>query len=325
MLEKIVKEVHLGKLISKPVRVYGGLTHKMFMLETEKGKFVVKILNENIMKRPNAMKNFEKADTLECVLKDNYIPCVYSLTTNGKKIYKIDEFYMYVYPFYSGQSLSQEEIGIKQVKMIGEVVSKIHNIDIREGMNTIPYKKIDFKKYIDLAKEKKSVIYDYLYDKLDILNTSLENGNNAIKYAPKVSTICHNDLDSKNVLWIGDEFKIIDLECLCYSNPYLELLTLALCWSGYEENSLNVELFKTFIDTYKKNTKLDMNIDWESIYYLNNDRLSWLEFNIKRSLMIECNSKEEQELGIEEVQKTIKHVLYYDKIKKIILDILKKD
>ena len=68
-----------------------------------------------------------------------------------------------------------------------------------------------------------------------------------------------------------------------------------------------------------------LNIDWESIYYLNNDRLSWLEFNIKRSLMIECDSKEEQELGIKEVKKTIKHVLYYDKIKETILRTLKKD
>lgn len=304
MFEKIVKELELGNLISQPSRIYGGLTHKIYSLETDKGHYVVKILNENIMKRPTAIGNFEKSDTLECVLETNKIPCVYSLTINGKKMYKIDDIYMYVYPFYSGQSLKHEEITAEHVKKISKIVSKIHNIDIKEGINTIPEKTIDFKNYIDLAKEKKSVIYDYLYDKLDILNTSLENGNNAIKYAPKVSTICHNDLDSKNVLWIGDEFKIIDLECLCYSNPYLELLTLALCWSGYEENNLNIELFKAFIEEYKKNTKLDMNIDWESIYYLNNDRLSWLEFNIKRSLMIECDSKEEQELGIKEVKKT---------------------
>jgi hypothetical protein len=80
---------------------------------------------------------------------------------------------------------------------------------------------------------------------------------------------------------------------------------------------------KSFIDEYKSNTKLDMNINWESIYYLNNGRLEWLEFNIKRSLMIDSDSKEEQELGIKEVKETIEHVLYYDKIKDIILEVLK--
>lgn len=48
-------------------------------------------------------------------------------------------------------------------------------------------------------------------------------------------------------------------------------------------------------------------------------RLEWLEFNIKRSLMIECDSQEEQEIGINEVKETIEHVVYYDKVKNEIL------
>jgi hypothetical protein len=78
---------------------------------------------------------------------------------------KIGKNYLYVYKFYNGHSLTQEEIEIKHVKMIGEVLSKIHNIDIKDDNNTIPEKTIDFKKYIDLAKSQNSVIYDYLYDK----------------------------------------------------------------------------------------------------------------------------------------------------------------
>mgnify|MGYP003305014691 CR=1 FL=1 len=56
----------------------------------------------------------------------------------------------------------------------------------------------------------------------------MNKGNEVVDKLPNYTAICHNDLDSKNVLWIGDEFKIIDLECLGYSNPYLELFTLAL-------------------------------------------------------------------------------------------------
>lgn len=48
-------------------------------------------------------------------------------------------------------------------------------------------------------------------------------------------------------------------------------------------------------------------------------RLEWLEFNIKRSLMIGCDSQEEQEIGINEVKETIEHVVYYDKVKNEIL------
>ena len=73
------------------------------------------------------------------------------------------------------------------------------------------------------------------------------------------------------------------------------------------------------VTSYFDNTKLDKKIDWKSIYYANNGRLEWLEFNIKRSLMIECDSQEEQEIGINEVKETIEHVVYYDKVKNEIL------
>ena len=63
-----------------------------------------------------------------------------------------------------------------------------------------------------------------------------------------------------------------------------------------------------------------MNIDWESIYYANNGRLEWLEFNIKRSLMIDCDTEEEQNIGLNEVMETIEHVVYYDSVKEKILN-----
>lgn len=40
--------------------------------------------------------------------------------------------------------------------------------------------------------------------------------------------------------------------------------------------------------------------------------------------MIECDTKEEQEIGLNEVKETIEHVVYYDKVKNQILDTIKK-
>lgn len=78
-------------------------------------------------------------------------------------------------------------------------------------------------------------------------------------------------------------------------------------------------MFNTFIESYFKNTQLDKNIDWEALYYCNNGRLGWLEYNIKRALMLECDTEEEQQLGISEVKKTVAHIIYYDKVKDEIL------
>ena len=179
----------------------------------------------------------------------------------------------------------------------------------------------------DLIKNVLEPYYDHSYDleeeffsvSDEVKQDSINKGNEAIKHLPNYLSICHNDMDSKNVMWLGEDYKLIDLECLGYSNPYLELYELALCWSGYEKCNINFDLFKTFFKAYFDNTKLDKNVDWESIYYANNGRLEWLEFNIKRSLMIDCDTKEEQEIGMNEVKETIEHVIYYDKVKNEIL------
>lgn len=317
--DKLVLNLNLGKLIEEPSRVSGGLTHKMYKIVTDKNKYIVKLLNTNIMKRPTALGNFEKADKFEIMFQENNIEAIYSLEFKGKKMQLQDGQYFYVYEWYDGKSLKDNEIKTINCEKIGKQLAEIHNITLKEENWIEDTKDIDWKYYIYLAKEKESPIYDMLFDKLDLLNESMRMGNKVVKELPNYIAVCHNDLDSKNVLWIKDNYKIIDLECLGYSNPYLELFTLALCWSGYESCNINFDLFKTFMDTYFKYSKLSRDINWEVLYYANNGRLEWLEYNIKRALMLETDSEEEQQLGINEVRETIEHVVYYDLIKEKIL------
>lgn len=323
-LNKMIGELNLGNLIEPISQVSGGLTHRMFKVFTDKGRYIVKLLNPNIMKRPTAMNNFNTADKLEEILKDNNIDAVYSLKFNDKKMQELDGQYFYVYEWFDGKSLKDDEITIEHCKKIGKLLAYIHNIDLKKDEVKVKTRNIDFKYYIDLAKEKGSVIYDMIYDKLNILNESMNKGNISVNDLPKFSAICHNDMDSKNVMWLNDDYKLIDLECLGYSNPYLELYELALCWSGYEKCNIDFSKFSAFFQAYIENTKLDMNVDWEAIYYANNGRLGWLEFNIKRSLMIDCDTEEEKQIGINEVKETIEHVVYYDKIKDEILSNINK-
>lgn len=305
----VAEKLELGKVIEKPVRVTGGFMHQMFKLVTENGKYVIKLLNPNIMKRPTAMGNYKIADDIEEILKQNSIHAVYSLEFNGSKMQKIDNQYFYIFDWYDGKSLNDSEITAFHCKVIGEALAKIHNIELKNESFERDELKIDWQKYVELAKNTDSPIYDLIKDNIDLFNDSMLKGNMAIKKMPSVTAICHNDMDSKNVLWLGDEFKLIDLECLGYSNPYLELFELALCWSGYESCNINFKLFNAFFKSYFKNTNLDTNIDWEVIYYCNCGRLEWLEYNIKRSLMIECDTVEEQQLGISEVKETVAYCL----------------
>ena len=208
--DKMVKKLNLGNIIEEPLKVTGGLTHRMFKIVTDEGRYIVKLLNPNIMKRPTAMSNFNRADRYEEILKENGIKAVYSLAFNDKKMQEIDGQYFYVYEWYDGKSLKDGEITKYHCEEMGKVLAKIHNIDLVNSEFSDNEKNIDFKYYMDLSKEKESPIYDLIYDKLDILNDSINKGNEAIKHLPKYLSICHNDMDSKNVMWLGEDYKLIE-------------------------------------------------------------------------------------------------------------------
>gem|GEM_PF-2403990 len=58
--------------------------------------------------------------------------------------------------------------------------------------------------------------------------------------------------------------------------------------------------------------------DWETLYDCNNGRPEWLEYNLKRVLGIDCGD-DEKEIGIEQSEETIRHIIYYSKMREQIL------
>ena len=93
---------------------------------------------------------------------------------------------------------------------------------------------------------------------------------------------------------------------------------MALCWSGYEQCKIDFQLFQSFLQGYK-NAGGEMPVEWEILYDCNNGRLEWLEYNIKRILGIDCGV-DEKEIGIQQVEETIRQIVYYFDIKKQILE-----
>lgn len=197
----------------------------------------------------------------------------------------MDSNLFYVYEWFDGKTLKDKDITKRHCQKIGAALSRIHNVDMKNGKYQRCPIQIDWSCYLTLAKEQNSPIFDLLEAK-----------------------------DSKNVLWKDDDFKIIDLECLSCASPYLELFETALCWSGYEACNIDFELFRAFIDAYFGD-KPKPSIDGNIMYYSNFGRLEWLEYNVKRALSIECSTIEEQELAIGQVRETIDHVIYYHQVR----------
>ncbi len=317
----ICQQFNLGEFTSEPKQLKGGFMHKMYSLFTTKGKFAIKLLNPYVMKRETVFENYRIAEELEAKLEQTDIPILPALTFNGKKMQEINGQYFYLFDFYEGKSLKDEEITIEHCEKTGEFLAKIHSIDKKSR----PYNRneinVDWDMLIEKLSQNNTELYNLLSTNRNILYESQQKGNLAIKKIPPVMTICHNDMDSKNILWNGSSCRIIDLECLCYSSPFIELYEMALCWSGYENCNIDFDLFKALIKSYANNGG-ELPKDWETIYYSSYGRLEWLEYNVKRALGIDCG-EDEIEMGISEVHETMAHIIYYHNVKDSILENLK--
>lgn len=319
----IVNELELGFITIPVEKVTGGFMHKMYSLVTNKGKYAIKLLNPVIMTRPDVFKNYEIAEYLENKLQNNDIPIIPALTFGGKKMQCINNQYYYIFNWIDGRALDSQEIEQKHCEIIGAVLAKIHKIEQTDKATIRNEINIDWDSYIVSSKDKCPEITDILKDNKKILYKSQNEGNAALKNIPDITVISNGDMDSKNVLWIDGKPKIIDLECLNYGNPYMELFQLALCWSGYEHCRINYTLLAAFIKSYI-NVYGNFKINWKDLYSSNFGRLEWLEYNIKRALMIECENEEERQLGVGQVKETMEHIIYYDLVKDELLRELDK-
>lgn len=314
--EKIVKILNLGQLTSSPQKLTGGLTHQMYAITTDKNKYAIKILNPEIMKRPTAISNFKRAQQLELILQEHGLPIISALIFNQKKMQKIDDIYFYVYDYYQGKSLKQEQINKVHCQKISSLLVKIHQIEIKKQRYLKEPVNIDWNYY--LRKIEHQEIYDLLEKNVLLLDELLEKANQAIDKIPPVLTICHRDMDSKNVLWLDDECRIIDLECLDYDSPFLEVYELALSYSGYQEGKIDYELFKAFMLSYFENGGFKI-LNWQDIHDCNLGMFEWLVFNLNRLI-----TNDDVDIAFEQVILTIKQIRYYNEIKDKLMEIIKE-
>ena len=61
---RLFKDKGLGDAVLPITPVSGGFIHRMYRVDTKDCSYAVKHLNSNIMKRPEAMANYKKAEAL---------------------------------------------------------------------------------------------------------------------------------------------------------------------------------------------------------------------------------------------------------------------
>lgn len=264
----------LGQPLSEPTAVFGGLLHRMFALETASGKYAVKLLNPEIMRRPEAMENYRRAEALEAKLEARRLPILPALTVNGQRMLQLHEDqYAYLFPWYGGHAIKGKAVAARHAAAIGAALAGMHSVAGRERKDAPDALAVDWDALLPACPA--------LLPHRDLLASLTDRSNEARLRLPLREAICHNDLDTKNVLWQGEDFRVIDLETLDWGCPSAELVATALCWSGIDEKRIDPARFDAFVEGYLA-AGGERPSDWLALLDSDQSWLGWLAWVLRQ-------------------------------------------
>lgn len=304
MFDRICAELSLGALTGPPLRLSGGYTHRMFRLDTTTGRYAVKLLNPEVMQRPDALDNYRTAEGFEALLEKRGLPILPALTIGGRKMQQVDGQYFYVFAYFDGRVLKDGEITPAHCARMGEVLARIHGVGRRPPQSadadSSPAKGSLWRALADdlLSSEDARPEGELLLSAVPMLTRVTAAAAEAARRMSPMEALCHNDMDAKNVLWRGEDFRIIDLECLGYADPRQELLDLAISWAGCPVEEAR---FKAFLRGYAEAGGA-CDADAALLCDSRRNHIDWLAYNARRALF---DDPEERRIGREQVGETI--------------------
>lgn len=312
-LKQILSEYSLGNLLSPLKTISGGLLHKIWFLHTSQGEYALKVLNPEIMRRPEALNNYINSEKIAKKALAGGVPAVVAIEAKNKVVFQVEDKFVMVYPWINGHTLSHKQITLAQAKIIGSLLAKIHQLKLDLGKPRTPKINNAWKEYLRLDQMDVSFVEE--------LMAKISQFREDIAKLELTMVVSHSDLDKKNVLWKDENNPvIIDWESAGYVNPEVELMIAAIDWGDLKKDSGNLEIFKVVVQSYKaEGGKLSASP--EVIFYRSIEiTLNWLEYNIRRSYE-EQFREEERRLGKEEVQKTIKELRILNNTKEELIKI----
>lgn len=312
--EKLCHILQIGEVIGVPKEISGGLLHRIYAVETTQGKYAIKALNPQIMLRPVAMKNFINSEQIANIAA-NYVPALSAKKFNGNFIQEADNQFYLVFDWVDGKSLKPNEVNIAHCEKIGAILADIHMTDFSElGISndwTDNTQLTDWNYYLQKGQKNNSMWVNLLLEIIDELYDWEALANKSEQLLTSDMVISHRDLDPKNVMWDQNNPIIIDWEAAGYINSMQELAETAIYWSENEIGNIDKEKFMALISGYeRKYGKLQAN--WRMVLVIGFlGKLHWLEYNLKRSLWIECTDESEHQMGTAQVIGTIKSIRRY--------------
>jgi thiamine kinase-like enzyme len=307
----------LGHPLSLPVKVHGGLLHRMWRVDTDKASYAVKQLSKNIHLTEIVRGEYELSEKLASEFAKHGIQAISAIPKAKKYLVDIDDATFIIYPWVDAKTLNKEEVSALHAIKIAKLLADIHRLNLfAPEIKIVTYDVHTDDEIINLIEHSIALSLPFsqaLKTARSVLLNVNKQYQQAIPSLTRCSVVTHSDVDQKNVLWDANCNPIlIDWESVRLLNPTYELFIAALDWSGITTGVFNVEVFDAMLTAYQDaGGVVDRTMVNMHFCGIPGHCISWLVYNIRRSLNTN-NVYEEQTLAIEQVNQTLNMILYLD-------------
>ncbi|MBV9231349.1 MAG: aminoglycoside phosphotransferase family protein [Chloroflexi bacterium] len=295
----------LGELIAEPQVVTGGVLHRMWYLPTTQGTFAVKQLNPAIMCKPAICEACRLTEQVAHAMVAQGLPAVAALYAEGCPMQEIEDATFMVYPWIDGKILLPGPVEPDLARQIGTILGRVHALNLEVPGLALPIKEPFFDDDWDmLTFHAADMDIPWAYQMRAALPRLLEWSKMCAETSAvlhRTLVVSHRDLGQKHVIWRDAHTPmIIDWEAAGLINPTVELLSVALSWSGQTTGVPREESFAAVMEGYISAGGKVQETGIDALHGLIEIWLGWLLFNMRRSLGETTASEDERQLGIRE-------------------------
>ena len=306
---EVSRHYGLGTPVTLPSAVTGGLLHHLYRLETNKGRYAVKVLDAGILQKPGVRNEFRRAERIANLFAKAGVPTVTALDIEGDTVQDVGEGTVIVFPWLDGDMLSFHPVTTEQARHIGAVLGHMHALDLQVPGLPMPA----LSTYADAhwetqVQQAHTADIEWANDPTSLLaelrawNRFAQEGYAGVGSRGVVS---HGDLDQKNVLWQDNTPWLIDWESVGLVNPVQEVIGAALSWSGQTIGPPEQAVFAVLLQGYRRHADLPAGVGRAALQGCLGNWLHWLEPNMRRSLPNSGADTAGQAAGAHEVKQTL--------------------
>ncbi len=311
----ICERFTIGQMISEPVRLTGGLMHETWRLQTTTGSYVLKRLNPDIMRRPEARNYFKMSEDV-AVQASFHLAALPARRIKEQAVQTIDGSDYLLFDWINGKALSANQLRSAHARQIGVQLGRLHGLTVATTGFLKPdtsSTSIDWNGHLEEGKRQQAKWLQLFMEEQEHLQRIERLAQKAQKQLPVDWIVSHRDLDPKNVLWTPTGPVLIDWESAGLIHRAVDVFETACYWSKQENNTFDHVRFNAFLDGYATNQRLP-DVDWKHVIDSSvQGKLDWLNFNLERSLGKSGIPEAERVLGTEQVVLTIKELRAHDR------------